>query len=240
MTLPVAILAGGLGTRLGPLSTQIPKSLIDVAGKPFAVHQLELLRKHGFTQVVLCVGHLGGQIHTVLGDGSLWGMHLEYVFDVTSTTGSKPKLLGTGGAIRHALPLLGDEFLVLYGDTYLLCDYTAVVRAFQRSGKLGLMTAFRNVNQWDRSNVLFSGSKILLYDKRQPSPDMQHIDYGLGVFHAQAFRSYLENEIFDLADVYQYLISWDELAGYEVTRRFYEIGSLSGLEEARRFLSNCA
>jgi NDP-sugar pyrophosphorylase family protein len=240
MTLPVAILAGGLGTRLGPLSTQIPKSLVDVAGKPFAVHQLELLRKHGFTQVVLCVGHLGEQIYAALGDGSLWGMHLEYVFDVTSAAGTKPKLLGTGGAIRHALSILGDEFLVLYGDTYLLCDYAAVVRAFQRSRKLGLMTVFRNVNQWDRSNVLFSGSKILLYDKRQPVPDMQHIDYGLGVFHAQAFRTYPENQIFDLADVYQYLISRDELAGYEVTQRFYEIGSLSGLEETRRFLTNCA
>jgi NDP-sugar pyrophosphorylase family protein len=240
MTLPVAILAGGLGTRLGSLSKQIPKSLIDVAGKPFAVHQLELLRRHGFTQVIFCVGYLGEQIHASLGDGGLWGMHLEYVFDVIPTTGSEPKLLGTGGAIRHALPLLGDEFLVLYGDTYLLCDYTAVVGAFQRSGKLGLMTVFRNVNQWDRSNLLFSGNKILLYDKRKPIPDMQHIDYGLGVFHAQAFRTYSGNHLFDLADVYQDLIRRDELAGYEVTQRFYEIGSSSGLEETRKFLSGCA
>lgn len=240
MTLPVAILAGGFGIRLGSLTQEIPKSLINVAGKPFIVHQLELLRKYGFTKVVLCVGYLGERIQATLGDGSLWSMHLEYVFDFIPAAGATPKLMGTGGAIKHALPLLGDEFLVLYGDTYLLCDYDAVVSAFQRSGKLGLMTVFRNVNQLDRSNVFFSGSEILLYDKRRPVPCMQHIDYGLGVLHAQVFGNYPEKQPFDLADVYRDLIKRDELAGYEVMQRFYEIGSPSGLEETRKFLSNYA
>ena len=240
MPLPVVILAGGLATRLGPLTKQIPKSLIDVAGKPFAVHQIELLQKHGFNRIVFCVGYLGKQIQAALGDGSRWGVDLKFVFDELNVPGSPTQLSGTGGAIKHALPLLGEAFLVLYGDTYLLCDYVAVIKEFQESGTLGLMTVFRNSNQWDHSNVIFTENKILRYDKHHPSADMQYIDYGLGVLCVQAFDPYPEDQPFDLADVYQDLISRNELAGYEVTQRFYEIGTLSGLEETRRFLAKCA
>jgi NDP-sugar pyrophosphorylase family protein len=240
MPLPVVILAGGLATRLGPLTKQIPKSLIDVSGKPFAVHQIELLQKHGFNRIVFCVGYLGKQIQAALGDGSRWGVDLKFVFDELNVPGSQTHLLGTGGAIKHALPLLGEAFLVLYGDTYLLCDYVAVIKEFQESGTLGLMTVFRNSNQWDHSNVLFTENKILRYDKHHPSADMQYIDYGLGVLCVQAFDPYPEDQPFDLVEVYQDLVRKNELAGYEVTQRFYEIGTLSGLEETRRFLSGCA
>lgn len=230
MSLPVAILAGGLGTRLGPLTERIPKSLVKVAGRPFAVHQLALLRAHGLTEIVLCVGHLGDQVQAALGDGRRWGMQLQYVFD-------GPSLLGTGGALRRALPFLGESFLVLYGDSYLECDYAAVERTFRISGKLGLMTVFRNANQWDRSNVLFVDGEILRYDKRHPTPDMQHIDYGLGAFRAQVFEVYPEGEAFDLAAVHQDLMARNQLAGLEVRQRFYEIGSSAGLQEIRRHLS---
>ncbi len=230
MSLPVAILAGGMATRLRPLTERIPKSLVEVAGKPFAVYQLELLRWHGLTQVVFCVGHLGEQVQAALGDGLRWDMNLQYIFD-------GPKLLGTGGALRRALPLLGEAFLVMYGDSYLECDYAAVERAFRVSGKLGLMTVFYNANRWERSNVLFVEGRILCYDKRHPTPDMQHIDYGLGAFHAQVLDAYPEGQPFDLATVYQDLIAQDQLTGFEVTQRFYEIGSPAGLEETWRYLS---
>src|SRR5512136_2352765 len=119
MTLPVAILAGGLATRLRPITEQIPKSLLEVAGRPFAEHQLELLRRRGFTEIVLCVGYLGEQIRDILGDGARWGMRLQYAFD-------GDRLLGTGGALRRALPLLGEAFLVVYGDSFLECDYGTI------------------------------------------------------------------------------------------------------------------
>jgi prepilin-type processing-associated H-X9-DG protein len=230
MSLPVAILAGGLSTRLRPLTERIPKSLIEVAGKPFAVHQLELLRRYSLTRVVFCVGHLGEQVQVELGDGRRWGMNLQYVFD-------GPTLLGTGGALRRALSLLGKAFFVMYGDSYLECDYAAVEQAFLTSRKLGLMTVYRNYDQWDRSNVLFADGRILCYDKRNPTPDMQHIDYGLGAFRAQAFDAYSEGQPLDLATVYQALIDQGQLAGFEVTQRFYEIGSPAGLAETRRYLS---
>jgi MurNAc alpha-1-phosphate uridylyltransferase len=228
MSLPVAILAGGLATRLRPMTERVPKALLEVGGKPFVEHQLELLRRNGLKRVVLCVGHLGEMVKAALGDGSRWGMDLNYVFD-----GEVP--LGTGGALRNALPLLGESFFVLYGDAYLDCDYGAVEDGFKTSGKLGLMTVFRNADQWDRSNVLYIDGRILRYDKRHPTPDMQYIDFGLGVLQAKCLDLYPLNTPIDLASIYQDLLARGELAGFEVTKRFYEIGSPTGLHETERY-----
>jgi NDP-sugar pyrophosphorylase family protein len=233
MTLPVAILAGGLARRLRPLSETIPKALIDIDGKPFAVHQIDLLRRHGLTQIVLCVGYLGEQVQTALGEGSQLGVHIEYSFD-------GPRLLGTGGALRNAMPHLGESFFVLYGDSYLDCDYASVEAAYRTCGVLGLMTVYRNADRWDRSNILFSDGVVRGYDKDHPSADMEHIDYGLGVLSRPALEPYLADAPLDLATVYQDLLAQGQLAGYEVGTRFYEIGSESGLEELRQHLTRKA
>ncbi len=230
MTLPVAILAGGLATRLGAVTKSIPKSLLLVAGQPFALHQIRLLRAHGLSDIVFLVGHLGEMIRDALGDGSRWGVHLRYVFD-------GPERLGTGGAIRNALPDLGPRFLVLYGDSYLDCDYGAVQSVFLASGKAGLMTVCRNDDRWDRSNVLLVGGAIRRYDKRTPTPEMHHIDYGLGAFRASAFEEWPSRTPFDLAAVYERLLARGDLAAFEVPTRFYEIGSAAGLEETRAYLA---
>ena len=230
MSLPAAVLAGGLATRLGAVSLEVPKALVDVAGDPFAVHQLRLLAQHGVTDVVFLVGHLGEMMCDALGDGSRWGVRIQYAFDGAVR-------LGTGGAIRRALPLLGEAFLVLYGDSYLECDYGAVERAFRASGKNGLMTVHRNDDQWDTSNVLFENGTVVRYDKAARTADMHHIDYGLGVFRRRAFAARPENIVFDLAGVYQELIANNDLAGYEIASRFYEIGSPAGLEETRVYLA---
>jgi NDP-sugar pyrophosphorylase family protein len=229
MSLPVAVLAGGLATRLRPLTEHIPKSLVEVAGKPFAVHQIELLRANGLARIVFCVGYLGEILQAELGEGSRWGVSLSYVFD-------GPQLLGTGGALQRALPFLGEAFFVLYGDSYLECDYAAVEQAFRTSGRLGLMTVLCNDDQWDRSNVVFDNGRIMRYDKRRRTPDMRHIDYGLGVLQARALEAYPTGQALDLATVYQGLILQNQLAGFEVMQRFYEIGSPDGLEETRRYL----
>ena len=230
MSFPVAILAGGLATRLQPMTERIPKSLVDVAGRPFAAYQVELLRRHGFTDIIFLVGHLGQMVRDTLGDGRRWGVNLRYVFD-------DPRALGTGGAIRRALPELGEQFFVLYGDAYLECDYAAIERAFVGSGKNGLMTVCKNDDRWDLSNVLFADGRIARYDKQDRTPDMRHIDYGLGAFRKAAFSGYAEDEAFDLVRVYQDLLAHDDLAGSEVPGRFYEIGSPSGLEETRAYLA---
>jgi NDP-sugar pyrophosphorylase family protein len=225
--LPVAILAGGLATRLGPLTEKLPKSLIPIAGEPFVVHQLRLLRKNGVQRVILCVGHLGEMIERAVGDGSALGLKVDYSYD-------GPTLRGTAGAVRMALPKLGESFFVMYGDSYLMCNCAGIEREFARINKLGLMTVFRNDGQWDSSNVEFEAGRILAYSKKNKTQRMRYIDYGLGVFRAEAFTKTDAN---DLADVYGYLLREHELAAMEVHERFYEIGSAVGLKEMTNLLS---
>ena len=226
--LPVAILAGGMATRLRPITETIPKSLVDVAGKPFILHQLDYLRRQGLTRVVLCLGHLGEQVEDVVGDGAAYGLEVLYSWD-------GPRLLGTGGAIKQALPQLGQQFFVVYGDSYLPVDFQAVERDFLCSGKPALMTVLRNADRWDKSNVEFDNGKIVEYNKGSPRHEMDHIDYGLGVLSSAVLANMPPNEPFDLADVYNDLSLRGELAGHEVFERFYEIGSHKGLNETIQF-----
>lgn len=228
MKLPVAILAGGLATRLKPITETIPKALVDVAGQPFILRQLAYLREQGVHRVVLCVGYLSEQIRTVVGDGTVSGLAVSYSQDW-------PNLLGTGGALKQALPLLDSHFLVLYGDSYLPIDFASVERAFLDGGKPALMTVQRNADQWDKSNVLFADDAIVEYNKRSPTSSMKHIDYGLGALSAEVLAGETTVGPFDLADVYHRLSLAGQLAGYEVWERFYEIGSHKGLAEATEY-----
>ena len=236
----VAILAGGLATRLRPITETVPKSLLEVNGEPFAVHQLRLLQSKGIRRVVFCVGHLGELIQRAIGDGAALGLQVDYSFD-------GPALLGTAGAVRNALPMLGGSFFVMYGDSYLPCDYAAMARKFESSstrssGVLGMMTVFRNEGKWDTSNVEFEGGgveegKILAYSKTNRTPRMHYIDYGLGVFRREAFQDFPAGKPCDLAELYADLLRRKQLAAFEVKERFYEIGSPEGLRETAEFLA---
>jgi NDP-sugar pyrophosphorylase family protein len=229
LDIPVAILAGGLATRLRPITEKIPKSLVPVAGKPFLTRQLELLYSRGIRHAVLCVGYLGEMIQRDYGQEA-FGIKLDYSFD-------GPKLLGTGGAIKRALPMLGGEFFVLYGDSYLPIEYRPIAEFFERSGKLGCMTVYHNEGRYDTSNVVFADSEIKVYDKKARLPEMRHIDYGLSLFKAAAFDSYSGEQPFDLAEVMGKLVREKQLAGYEVKERFYEIGSPAGLAELEKLFA---
>ena len=231
--IPVAILAGGMATRLRPITEQIPKLLVEVAGEPFFTHQIRLLKASGLRHVVLCVGYLGEKIVDYYGDGSRWGIKIEYAFD-------GPKLLGTGGALIRALSLLGDVFYVLYGDSYLPINYQDVGDFFLKSGKNGLMTVFENWESYDSSNIWFEDGIIKCYDKKNKLPQMHHIDYGLGMLRARAFDGWPRDAVVDLAAVYGKLLADNQLAGHEVKSRFYEIGSHAGLNELDALLRNKA
>jgi N-acetyl-alpha-D-muramate 1-phosphate uridylyltransferase len=232
MALPVVILAGGLATRLRPLTEKLPKSLVEVAGRPFLEHQIALLRRNGITEIFLCVGYLGEMIEELFGDGKRLGVRIDYSYD-------GEKLLGTGGAIRKLLPKLPDDFFVLYGDSYLPIDYQAVASYFRASAKPALMTVFHNENAWDRSNVWFEGETIRRYSKTERLSQMRYIDYGLTVCSRPIFDGYPAGEScesFDLAVVFEELSRRGELAGYEVYQRFYEVGSHEGIKELDQLL----
>jgi NDP-sugar pyrophosphorylase family protein len=230
---PIAILAGGLATRLRPLTETIPKSLIDINGEPFIHHQLRLLKSAGLRRVVVCAGYLGEMIREQVGDGSRFGIEVVYSFD-------GPKLLGTAGALRNARQYLGDAFQVVYGDSFLKCDYLAVQEAFVRSGKMGLMTVYHNEGHYDTSNIEFVGGEILAYDKKNRTDRMRYIDYGLGMLQTTVLDGIADGEPCDLATLYGNLLAQGQLAAFEVADRFYEIGSIAGIEETRRLLRESA
>ena len=227
---PVAILAGGIASRIRPHTDAVPKALLTVAGQPFIAHQLTALRDRQITDVVLCVAHLGTQVEDFVGDGRAWGLRVRYAFD-------GPELLGTGGALRRAQTLLGDTFFTLYGDSYLRCDFSAVSRAFVDSHRLGLMTVYRNDNTLGTSNVLFEHGEILRYEKASPAPGMRHIDYGLSILTAVALARYPAGARFDLSRVFNDLLADRQLAGFEVADRFFEIGSPDGLRDTEALLT---
>lgn len=228
--LPVALLAGGLATRLRPITNNLPKALIDVAGQPFIAHQLRLLRRCGVSCVVICAGYRGEMIESHVGNGAAFDLEVTYSFD-------SPQLLGTAGALRRAAALLGSDFFVLYGDSYLECDYAVVQRAFQCAAKPALVTVFRNQGKYDRSNVEYVDGEVRAYSKACPTPHMQHIDYGLGVLTRACLDLVPSAQPYDLARLYEDLLARGQLAGLEVRERFYEVGSFAGLEETRRHVA---
>jgi len=224
--LPVVILAGGLATRMKPMTEKIPKAMLDIDGRPFIYHQLNLLKKKGINRVILCVGFLGEMIESYVGDGTKFQLDVKYSYD-------GEKLLGTGGAIKKALEYLDDAFFVLYGDSYLDVDYGKIEATFLRAPRKGLMTVFKNEGKWDTSNVIFRNNEILVYSKKK-TEEMNCIDYGLGILSKAVFNDFENETAFDLAFLYERLAEEKQLMGYEVFERFYEIGSKEGLKDLQQ------
>lgn len=227
--LPIAILAGGFGTRLGKLSLDIPKCLIPINKRPFVDWQLDLLQEAGYKKVVFCLSHKSEQVQEHLGDGSKYGLNIEYSLD-------GEKQLGTGGAVKRAIPQLGEHFAVTYGDSFLPIIFQGVEERVLRNNPVALMTVYENKNQLDKSNVEFKNGKIIEYKKNSDNPSMHHIDYGLMYFHASVFEAFSPNEAFDLGEVCSALSKSGNMAAFEVKDRFYEIGSPRGIEELSNFL----
>lgn len=227
--LPVVIIAGGLATRLYPVTRTIPKSLIHLNGIPFISHQLSLLREKGIYNVLLCAGQFGDQIKEYVRDGSAWGLEVRFSFDGEI-------LLGTGGAVRNALSMLPESFFILYGDSYLDIDYEAVEREYYARDLPLLMTVYHNNNAYDSSNIAMKDEKILTYDKTCRNSSLKYIDYGLMVIRKELFSLYPAVTAFDLSTTLSATVDSGLASGYLVTKRFYEIGSPQGIQEAEEYI----
>lgn len=228
----VVILAGGLGTRLrGVAPADTPKVLVPVAGRPFIEHQFDLLRSCGVTRVLLCIGHFGGKVRAHVGDGARFGLQVAYAEE------DPAHLLGTGGALVHALPGLEPQFLVMYGDSYLPVDVAAFARWFEGAGVPAAMSVFRNEGQWDASNTRIAGERVVFYSKQAKQGEADYIDYGLSAYRRIVLERYAaQPPPLDLAQIQSDLVQRHELGAYVVTQRFYEIGKPEGWVELDQVL----
>jgi NDP-sugar pyrophosphorylase family protein len=236
----VVILAGGLATRLGHLTKDLPKSLVEIQGRPFLEYQLDLLRRAGIRNIVLCVGYLGEKIEGYCGDGRKHGVNICYSYDDTP--------LGTAGALKNAASLLNDTFCCMYGDSYLSVDFPAVMRYFEAQDKLALMTVFENHDRFDKSNTAVEGNIVSRYDKQARLPklrrsgeqektrEMAYIDYGVSILRKRTLDMVPDGRFYSLEDLFPRLIALQELLAYEVTERFYEIGSPQGFTEFNEYV----
>jgi len=227
MDIQVVILAGGLATRLGNLTENRPKSLVEILDKPFLAYQLELLKNNGISDIVLCTGHLGAQIQEAFGDGSRYDVSLHY--------SPEEKPLGTAGALKNAGPFLKDIFVVMYGDSYLFLNFAKMMSYFCSQNKLGLDTIFKNDDSYDKSNIAVKNNMVAKYSKAEQTQDMVYIDYGAVIFRKEVLQLIPENRFYSLEDLFIRLIGIEQLLAFEVTERFYEIGSPSGLRDFEEF-----
>jgi N-acetyl-alpha-D-muramate 1-phosphate uridylyltransferase len=226
----IVVLAGGLGTRMLPATAAIPKILLPVAGRPFACWLLERLASCGFTEAVLCVGHLGEQVQRALGAG-LSGVACRY-----SDEGAR--LLGTAGALRKALPLLAPTFVVTYGDSYLPFDYRAPLDDLERHpAASGTMAVFENAGRFDASNTEVAGETVVRYEKRAAGdPALRFIDYGATALRREAIAPLPPDTPIGFDEIQRDLARLGALRALVVAERFYEIGSAAGLRDLEAYL----
>jgi len=224
----VAILTGGLATRLGDLTRNQPKSMLKIRGKTFLEYQLELLSRAEIKNIVLCIGHMGEQIERHFGNGRNYGVNIEYSLE--------DELLGTAGALKKAEALLNEVFFTMYGDSYLFLDFRATMRYFKSLNKLALMTVYKNYDQYARSNTVVEGNLVKKFSKKERTEGMVYIEYGANIFNKEALRMIPENQFYSLDDLFHRLVEMDELLAFEVKERFYEIGSPQGVKEFEEYI----
>ena len=226
----VAILTGGLATRLGDLTRNRPKAMLKFRRKTFLEYQLELFRRGGIKDIVLCLGHMGEQIERHFGNGRKYGVSIKYSFE--------DRLLGTAGALKKAEVWLNDVFFTMYGDSYLFLDFSLVMSYFESQSKLALMTVYKNYDQYDRSNTVVEGNLVKKFSKRKKTKDMVYIEYGANIFRKEALSMMPESQFYSLGDLFPRLIQVDELLTFEVKERFYEVGSPQGLKEFEEYIKD--
>jgi NDP-sugar pyrophosphorylase family protein len=227
--LPIAILNGGLGARLGTITIDRPKCLVEINGKAFLEWQIQLLKEAGYTDFVFCISYKFEKVQEFLKQRNDFGVNIVYSID-------GDKQLGTGGAVKKALHHLGSKFAVIYGDSYLPINYSKVEKNFLDSKDIACMTIYKNNNQFDRSNVEFKAGRIQRYSKNIQSDHMFYIDYGLTYLHSETFEGFKPNQAFDLSELLENLSISDSLAGFEADNRFYEIGSYEGILDLSNYL----
>jgi len=199
--------------------------MIDIDGKPFLEQQIEMLKKHNITDIVLCVGHLSDKIEDYFGNGDKFGVNIKYSQDGA-------KALGPIGAIKNAESLLDDVFFIMYGDSYLSVDFQKAYSFFKEHDKLGLMVVYKNNDKYDKSNLVIKDNMVVGYREKEAV----YIDYGTSILRKKALDLVPKNTMYSTGQFFSDLISKKELLAFEAEKRFYHIGNPDALEELRSFI----
>ena len=225
------ILCGGLATRLGKITKNIPKSMVKIKNKPFLEYQIEILKKRSIKDIVLCVGHLSDQIEQYFGNGENFGVNIKYSYD-------GDKQLGPIGALKNAEDLLKEDFFIMYGDSYIDVDFQQISSFFKKHDKLGLMVVYKNFNKYDKSNLIIKDNIIIAYGEKERTEDMVYIDYGTSILSKKSMKLIPKNTFYSTGQLFTDLISKGELIAFEVKNRFYHIGNPDALEEFNNYIES--
>ena len=233
MAMQAVILAGGLGTRLYPLTKLIPKPMVPVAGAPYLEHQLRMLARQSINDIVLLTGYHGNQIEDYFGDGASHGLSIRYAREETP--------LGTGGALREAAQLLADTFLIIYGDSYLPIDYSVVLRKVKDSANCGVLVAYNNSEDTTVSNNLAVDVEgfVTRYEKGTRDRGLTHVEAGVSAFRRRVLNYIPPTGVVSFEEnVYPRLIAERQLIALPTAQRFYDIGTPERLKVIERFFAH--
>ena len=223
----VVIIAGGLGTRLYPITKRVPKSMVKVGPKPFFEHQIELCRKNGIRNIVFCGGYLWEEVWKYFGRGRGFGVEIDYSIE--------EEILDTGGALKNAYPWLDREFFVLYGDSYLVFDWQEAYGFFTRSQAKGLMTVWEATNGFKPQVSIDERGFVKEFTKENFKPEMKYIEYGLNILKKNIIFE-VPGEKFPIGDYFNLLIEKRSLVSFKVKNKFFEAGSFEGINELKRLI----
>jgi len=223
----IVIIAGGLATRLQPITETIPKSMVLLKGKPFFEYQIELCKKNGVREIIFCGGHLWEQVNNYFGNGEKFGVKIIYSIE--------NEKLDTGGAVKNAFEHLDDEFFVMYGDSYLTLDWQKAYKFLKKSGAKGLMTTYENNWHPEPSNVLVGGGGYIKeYNKEKPGKEMRFIEYGINIFPKDIIKK-IPGKSFPISRYFDFLIKRGQLVSYPSKDRFFEVGCFEGIDGCLKY-----
>lgn len=208
------ILAGGLGTRMRPLTSTMPKPMIPIHGKPFLSYIIELLKKNDIIEIIILVGYLHEKIEQHFGNGERFGIKISYSYS--------PVDADTGTRLKNALPLFDQKILLLYGDNYWPLKLTELTDFYKKMHTKASIVVYSNLDSTTRNNVrLASNSIVEAYDRTRKRSDLTGVDIGFFIFDKSVFRT-LPEEDFSFEDlILPRLIAKKQLAGFVTHHKYY-------------------
>ncbi len=209
----------------------IPDSLIDVEGRPFMEYQLELLKEYSVTDIIVCPGYLGENIHFYFSNSKDFGLNIRYSDNIARD-------FGTGGILKKSLSLLESHFYVLYGDSYFPINYSGIMDFFKKSGKMGLFLVYKDHDFEKKGSIIISNRLVKDFDPQNQEKDMPYKYSNVCILAKKIFNLLSGEQFIALEDIFKYLIERDELLSFEISKPNIEISTQQGFDQFKKYMNN--